>query len=268
MPSEQRIPTEPSLEELSAYLDHELDPAAQARVAEHVAGCVECTRRLDALRETVHAVRALPMETPPRTFTIPEQRRQPFRWAPVGWLGGAAAALLVIAFGVSQWHGPAGGSAVTTAGSQYGAAAPYGQVAPLSRSNDYAPSLAQRAASTNAKTVVDPQDSSRALTVGTDATSYSAHGVMTVHVTTRGLSAAEASSVKLFLSRENGQAGYAVRLIPPSNATTYPFDWEAAYSISQMALRDPVAGTYQLQVTIDLSNHQSLTTWLPVTITP
>ena len=61
MPSERRIPAEPTLEELSAYLDHELDVATQARVADHVAGCAECTRRLDGLRETVHAVRALPM---------------------------------------------------------------------------------------------------------------------------------------------------------------------------------------------------------------
>ena len=88
MPSEPRVPTEPTLEELSAYLDHELDAGAQARVAAHVAGCAECTRRLNGLRETVYAVRALPMETPNRTFTIPSERRQPFRWAPVGWVGG------------------------------------------------------------------------------------------------------------------------------------------------------------------------------------
>jgi len=30
MPSEPRIPTEPTLEELSAYLDHELDDDARA----------------------------------------------------------------------------------------------------------------------------------------------------------------------------------------------------------------------------------------------
>ena len=33
MPSEPRIPAEPTLEELSAYLDHELDSSTQARVA-------------------------------------------------------------------------------------------------------------------------------------------------------------------------------------------------------------------------------------------
>src|SRR3981081_3530094 len=125
MPSERRVPTEPTLEELSAYLDHELDVATQARVAEHVAGCAECTRRLDGLRETVHAVRALPMETPRRTFTIPAQRRQAFRWAPVGWVGGAAAALLIIVAGVTQVHlnGPVGATSTLSQapakGSQY-----------------------------------------------------------------------------------------------------------------------------------------------------
>ena len=91
MPSKPPIPSEPKLEELSAYLDHELEGGAQARVAEHITGCRDCQARLDGLRQTVHAVRALPMETPPRSFTIPAQRRQSYRWAPVGWLGGAAA---------------------------------------------------------------------------------------------------------------------------------------------------------------------------------
>ncbi|TMF51484.1 MAG: hypothetical protein E6I24_02140, partial [Chloroflexi bacterium] len=108
MPGEPRVPTEPTLEELSALIDNELDAGAQARVAEHVAGCQECQARLDRLRQTAHAIRGLPMETPPRSFTIPAQRRQAWRWAPVGWLGGAAAALLVIAFGVQLLRSPAG----------------------------------------------------------------------------------------------------------------------------------------------------------------
>ena len=61
---------EPALEELSAYLDHELDSEAHARVAAHIAGCQDCQARLDGLRQTTYAVRALPMETPPRAFTI------------------------------------------------------------------------------------------------------------------------------------------------------------------------------------------------------
>jgi Putative zinc-finger len=272
MPSEPRVPAEPTLEELSAYLDHELDAATQARIAEHVAGCHECRARLDGLRETVTAIRAMPMETPPRTFTIPEQRRQAWRWAPAGWIGGAAVALLLIAVGIQNLHLPASSpTSSTTSGGlagQHNAFAPYGQVAPLDRSGQGVPSTAQRVLSANSKTVVDPQDSSRSLTISTDATSYLASGVITVQVTTRGLSGAEASSVKLFLSRESAPRGYAVRLMPPSSASTYPFDWEASYSISQMQLPAPVAGSYGLQVTIEMSNQQSLTASLPLTITP
>jgi hypothetical protein len=267
MPSEPRIPTEPTLEELSAYLDHELDASTQARVAEHVAGCADCTRRLNGLRETVHAVRALPMETPTRTFTIPAQPRQAFRWAPVGWLGGAAAALLIIVVGVNQLHGP--GSALGTALTSQGAGAPAAgqsrpEVAPLSGSNQYAAAGAQKFSS-NSTTAVDPRNSSRSLTVGTDARSYSATGVMSLHVTVSGLSTAEASSVRLLLSRDNG---YSVRLAPPSNASTYPFSYDAAYSIQQMQLQTPVAGNYTLRVEIDLSNRTTLVAQLPLTITP
>ena len=270
MPSEPRIPTEPTLEELSAYLDHELDAGAQARVAEHVAGCAECTRRLNGLRETVSAVRALPMETPNRTFTIPAQRRQSFRWAPVGWVGGAAAALLIIVVGVNQLHGP--GSALGTALTSRGAPAPAAgqslpEVAPLDRSNQYAAGAAQKF-SANSTTVVDPRNSSRSLTIGTDAKSYAATGIIGLHVTTNGLSAAEASSVRLFLIRDSGQGGGSVRLAPPSNASTYPFSYDAAYSISQMQLQAPVVGNYTLRVEIDLSDRTGLVAQLPLTITP
>src|SRR3989442_6262235 len=99
MPSDPRIPTEPTLDELSAYFDHELDDDPRARVAEHVAGCPDCQARLDRLRQTAYAIRALPMETPTRTFTIPAKPRESFRWAPVaGWIGGGAAAQVVLVF--------------------------------------------------------------------------------------------------------------------------------------------------------------------------
>src|SRR2546425_12239897 len=116
MPSEPRVPTEPTLEELSALIDNELDAAARARVAEHVAGCQECQARLEGLRQTAHAVRGLPMETPPRTFTIPAQRRQAWRWAPVGWLGSGAGALLLIAVGIQNLHLPLSAGPTPTAG--------------------------------------------------------------------------------------------------------------------------------------------------------
>lgn len=270
MPNEPRIPTEPTLEELSAYLDHELDAGAQARVADHVAGCAGCTRRLDGLRATVHAVRALPMETPTRTFTIPAERRRSFRWAPVGWLGGAAAALLIIVVGVNQLHGPgsASGTALTSRGAPpLAAGQSRPEVAPLNGSNQYAAADAQKF-SNNSTTVVDPRNSSRSVTIGTDARSYSATGVLSLHVATNGLSAAEASSVRLFLTRDSGQGGASVRLAPPSKESTFPFNYDAAYSIPQMQLQAPVEGNYTLQIEIDLSDHSALVARLPLTITP
>ena len=277
MPSEPRIPTEPTLEELSAYLDHELDDGAQARIAEHVAGCADCKLRLDGLRQTAYAIRALPMETPPRTFTIPAKRPEPVRWAPVaGWLGGVAAAVLIIVVGVTYvpFHGPGGAATSTVSGglgqgaAPYAQGAPYRQVAPLEGSMHYAPDSALNASSSNSKTVMDAQSSSRSLTISTDAASYRASGVVTFHVTTKGLSAEEASSVRIFLMRGTGQGGYLVRLAAPSNAPAFPFDYQAAYSIPQMQLPAPVAGNYTLQVTIDTSDHAGLVAWLPLTITP
>jgi anti-sigma factor RsiW len=275
MPSEPRIPTEPTLEELSAYLDHELDSDAKVRVAEHVAGCADCQARLDGLRQAAYAIRALPMETPPRTFTIPAKRRESFRWAPVaGWVGGVAAATVIVVVGVQHlpFQGPRAASTSTISGG-LGAApaaqgAPYRQVAPLDHSGQYAPDSTLNASSSNSKTVAGGQGSSRSLTISTNAKSYAASGVITIHVTTRGLSTDEASSVRIFLMRETGQGGYLVRLAAPSNAPTFPVDYEAAYSIPQMQLPAPVAGNYTLQVTIDTSDHAGLVAWLPVTITP
>ncbi|HEX9097176.1 MAG TPA: zf-HC2 domain-containing protein [Candidatus Dormibacteraeota bacterium] len=277
MPSEPRVPTEPTLEDLSAYLDHELNDDATARVAEHVAGCADCRTRLDALRETAFAIRALPMETPTRTFTIPAKPRVSSNWAPVaGWIGGVAAAMLIIVVGVTHLplhpagmatsNSPVSGGLGQGAAAPYAAGAPYHQVAPLGQSAQNDSTL--RAFSSNSKTVAGAQGSSSSLTISTDGASYSAAGVITIHVTTKGLSAAEASSVRIFLMRESGQGGYLVRLMPPSTAPTFPFDYQAAYSIHEMQLPAPVAGNYTLQVTIDTSDRSGLVAWLPLTITP
>jgi hypothetical protein len=261
---------EPALEELSAYLDHELDSDAQTHVAEHIAGCQDCQARLDGLRQTTYAVRALPMETPPRPFTMPAQSRQPFRWAPVGWLGGAAAALLIVIFGVQQLHfsGPSASSSTGTVSGGL-AAAPYKQVAPTAGQTQALDGNAYAArAATNSTVIVDPRNSSRSLAVGTDATSYSPTGVISLHVTTKGLSASEASSVRLVLARGTGPGGNSVRLLPPTNEATFPYSFAASYSIPQMRLPAPVAGNYTLQVTIDMSNGSTLVAQLPLTITP
>jgi anti-sigma factor RsiW len=265
MPNNPRIPTEPTLEELSAYLDHELDSAARARVAEHVAGCAECTRRLDGLRETVHAVRALPMETPPRTFTIPVGRRKSFRWAPVGWLGGAAAALLVVAFGVSQLHGPAASTGTTSGFNDHKALAPAASQG--SSTLDSRAGAASQAYNANANTVtvVDPLNSARTLTLSTDAKTYSASGTMTVRARFTGLPSGRTGLVGLLLERN----GYAVQLRTgsgPSDASGF----QNSYQFANYDLSNPVAGNYTLILIEQLpgGNGDSLVARLPLTITP
>lgn len=262
MPSEPRIPTEPTLEELSAYLDHELDAASQARIADHVAGCAECTLRLDGLRETVHAVRALPMERPTRTFTIPAQRRQSFRWAPVGWVGGVAAAFLVVAFGVMQLHGPAGTTASTSGGvAQFHATAPGSGFLPGQA--DQAAPATRTLSSVNSTTIVDPRNASRTLTLSTDAKSYPARGTITVDVRFSGLDPDRTTVLALLLERN----GYAV-LLPTGSVPLDVHGFHGSYQLANLALSDPVPGSYTLIAIEQLpgTNGGTLVARLPITI--
>ncbi len=260
--------TEPAPEQLSAYVDGELDSPARAELEAHFKTCSSCRARLEGLRQTVYAVRSLPMETPPRAFSVPAQRRQSWRWAPVGWIGGTAAALLVIAVGISQLHG-LGGVSNTASSSRSARVA----VAPLSRPQLGAASQDHNAYSSTALsaqqvTVTEPGKAARSLTVSTDARSYGASGVLTLRVSSQGLSADEARTVAIFLGRDLGAGGYAVKLAPPTNQSTYPNAFEASYAIADMHLQAPSEGTYSLQVTVDLSGGSSLIAHLPIAITP
>jgi hypothetical protein len=280
MPSEPRTPAEPTLEELSAYLDHELDSAAQARVADHVAGCHECRARLEGLRETAHAIRALPMETPPRRFTIPEQRRRAaWRWAPAGWIGSAAVALLLIAVGIQNLHLPAGptatsGSATTNSGSQAFAPATRsekGALAPLSAPSPSTQQFdAQSAgAATNAATVVDPSNSSRRLVLDTDKTSYPANGRMRVTVQLIGSPSTSLQSADQGLTLTLVRNGQGVALRPVGvesfNGTPIFGGW---YDLSSFPLSAPRAGDYRLEATwlIPDGSGRVLQTSIPVRI--
>jgi Putative zinc-finger len=60
------------LEQLSAYLDDELDETERAALDEHLATCEECRGLLAELRETRSLLRALPAPTLSRSFLIPE----------------------------------------------------------------------------------------------------------------------------------------------------------------------------------------------------
>jgi hypothetical protein len=259
--------TEPTLDELSAYIDSELDSASQARVAEHVAGCADCQERLDGLRQTAHAIRGLPMETPPRTFTMPEARRQAWRWAPAGWIGSAAVAVLVIGVGLAQLHpfataSPTAGTAAISRNSnaysaQSGAAAP-----PASAGAGAALTQADKSvAGKNTVTVVDPRNSSRQLGVATDRAAYPSSGTLVVNGLTIGGSSGE---ITIMLRR----GSYGVRLTPPTTTrSSSGLAFDGSYSLSSLPLVDPRAGSYVLTVTWTDSSGVSLIAELPVSIT-
>jgi hypothetical protein len=270
MPSEPRVPTEPTLEELSAYLDHELDDDARARVAEHVAGCADCQARLDGLRQTTYAIRALPMETPPRTFTIPAKRRESFRWAPAaGWIGGVAAAMLVIVVGVQ--HLPfrpastASSTSTISGGLAQGNVPAAGQAAPLGQSQAgtqmYDSQAATKAALSNATTVRDPRSPSRMLTVSTDMASYSSTGTINVELRLSGLPPGQTALVSLLLERN----GFAV-LLPTGSGPLDASGYRGHYQLANLGLPNPVAGSYTLIAIEWFPDNGELIARLPVTI--
>jgi hypothetical protein len=242
---------------LSAYLDHELDADAQARVANHLTGCADCQLRLDGLRETAYAVRALPMETPRRTFTIPVPKRQPFRWAPVGWVGGVAAAFLLVALGVTQLHGPAASTTATSGGAGRAAAPEVG----FNQQDQGRAATALRSA--NSTTISDPHNASRTMTLSTDAKTYQPKGAITVNVEFTGLAPDGTTVLTLFLERK----GYGVLL----QTGSVPLDiqgFHRSYTLANLALVDPVPGDYFLIAIEQLpgSNGEMLVAQLPITI--
>lgn len=110
----------PDMIELSAYLDGELDPAGQQRVAVHLVNCAVCTAELDALRHLAADFRRLPGESlgfdlagviEGRLAATPRPRpeRDKPRWVgllPVS-VGGAASIACGIAMGFSLFGGTA-----------------------------------------------------------------------------------------------------------------------------------------------------------------
>jgi predicted anti-sigma-YlaC factor YlaD len=279
MPSKPEI--EPTLEELSSYLDHELGPTDQTRVAEHVATCATCQERLAGLRQATYAIRGLPMESPPRSFANVLPRQRQWRWAPVGWVGSAAVAVVLLGIGLT--HLPAGeaetasntaihansGGGNVSGGLAYGAGQPVpaaGLAAPLDESKSAAAAHAQSLV--NSTTVSDPRTASRSLTLAADATSYTTSGAINVRTATRGLSVDEANSIRLWLTRDDGKGGYAIGMARPTNLPRNASGWDAVYPISQMPLPAPVAGSYRLEAVVQLADGSALIAYLPVTIRP
>jgi len=73
-----------SSEDLSAYLDGELEPRRVAPLERHLQSCLDCRRELATLRETKRLLQGLPQRAVPRSFVIPAsavvQRRQNRLW--------------------------------------------------------------------------------------------------------------------------------------------------------------------------------------------
>jgi anti-sigma factor RsiW len=118
-------------EQLSAYVDGELDARARRGVEIHVTACEACSALLDELRETKSMLAALPRQAPARSFALgleydrtrqPEPRRSSFTFAPVAALTVLVALLFVDAadFSTSSSENDAGSlaSEAPTAGRQ------------------------------------------------------------------------------------------------------------------------------------------------------
>ena len=203
------------------------------------------------------------METPPRSFTgvVPQQRRV-WRWAPVGWVGSAAVAVLLI--GVGLTHLPAGG-APTAGGTAMnapnehksagaGAAGGSGAYAPVAGPASSA--LDQRSqsgafvASGNVSRVVDPNNSSRSLIVSTDSGAYPAQGKMRLTIQLIGSPTGSTNSNDQGLTVTLVRNGVGVALKPVGvesfNGTPIFGGW---YDLSTLPLPSPAAGNYQLIAT-------------------
>ncbi len=92
-------------DQLSAYIDGELDASATERLEHHLAECGGCRQEMEQLRATVAALQELPAVEPPRSFTLRPERvaaRPPMPVASPLALGariaaaGVAAALAVV----------------------------------------------------------------------------------------------------------------------------------------------------------------------------
>jgi hypothetical protein len=250
--------TEPTLEELSAYIDGELDDAARERVEQHLATCADCRTRVDGLRETAYAVRALPMESPPRSFSLPPQRRATFRWAPVGWLGAAAAAVLVIVVGVHQLYTPGGTTTATSSFAGAGAPAPASKAAgsalaaPLASSRAYdQTTTAGAAAASNQATVTDPTNPAHRLVLGSDAYSYAANGTIRVTILIQGspTNSTDSTAQGLSLRLMRGTTGVALAGPPGVESYSGAPVFGGYYDLRKLSLPDPRAGDYRLVAT-------------------
>jgi hypothetical protein len=213
------------------------------------------------------------METPSRAFTIPAKRRESFRWAPVGWIGGVAAAMFIIVFGVTHVpFNPASTSTAAPANKTSGGLA-YGPPA-LSQGGAGAPATRSGSSADNSKafapsgsvTVTDPRNNARRLSLMIYAPAYATDGWIVVDGTMSGDPSSNVGQIHIVLRR----GSYGVELPMPQQTFTNAdsIGFEGTYSVAAMRLPNPQPGTYTLSATWMATDGSAVTLFaeLPVTI--
>lgn len=256
---------EPSIEVLSAYVDQELTGVGRQELEEHLRECETCRRRLEAMRQTVQAIHALPTEAPPRVFTIPAQRQQVRRWRPVGaWASGLAAVAIVGLIVTVALRPQLGGARSTTlegagnfqsSGGGTASSAHYGAAAPVPERGALDQSSKAVVGPTVSRRVVDPRDPNTTLSLVAPQ-AVASNGTLVIGISTSGRAAS--GTVHLSLVRN----GYGVSFPGSVPAGQVSGSWYL--DLSQLALPTPRTGQYELTAVVDLSPGDELIATVPV----
>jgi hypothetical protein len=91
-------------DQLSEWIDQRLPPASQALMTQHRESCAACRALDDSLRQLVSQLHSIPQELPARDHWPAIARRIEHR-SP-RWYWPAAAALLLVSFGLTLWLRP------------------------------------------------------------------------------------------------------------------------------------------------------------------
>jgi anti-sigma factor (TIGR02949 family) len=68
MPMDTRLACDDVMQRVTEYLDEALPPGAKGAFEQHLAECVNCTRHLHEIRQTIHRLGALPREPMPASM--------------------------------------------------------------------------------------------------------------------------------------------------------------------------------------------------------
>src|SRR5918996_3844924 len=111
----------PELEQLSAFLDGELEASERSALEAHLPSCAECRSTLDALRATIADLGELPEAVPTEQDSwalrsaISRARRPARRWQRAAWAAGAVAAAAIAVVAIVQPGGGGGSTGLASA---------------------------------------------------------------------------------------------------------------------------------------------------------